>query len=1197
MIDQSKPRGHFVVLAISWLTLTILMGLLLTIPVNIVSAGFAGPSAITIDGTFTDWGTTTMPTSGVIVFKDYNGNPGDGSGYTGTEADINNFRMAVSTLNGGSAVASTSNPIQNVYYRIDSLSGTSFRSQCYNIHLNLGSAASGYCDHLLQIFADSTASPQVKIVLSTYTTPYPAMRAFTAGSFIPVVSNIASGYGVFDDGASGALNKYDGTNYAVEAAIPIRWFGTAYGGAISMDGSGLNGGVVGACFTSTGSLGSVGPVKDTMGSDATTANMFMTFFASGESSFPTAAIAQLVMATGSQSIAVGEASSLITVQTQMATGEAMAVTANTLVQLTSSSSTGRFDISSTGLFALTSVTIPTSGNSVNFYYKDTTAGTFTIYGKESPEVGWINATQQIVVRSGELDHFSVSGTPSVSMAGQSFAGNVIVTAYDSYGNVKTDYTGLVYFTSTDSYPATLPYTVSGKYTFTSEDNGVHTFDGTSFRLFSASTQTITVTDGSVSRTSDQITVSAAALDHILVSPEASSIVVGGSQAFMVEAFDQFGNSRGMVTGSSTFSIDSVTGYTWTGNSVQVTRAGDWTVSCRFGGKSGTVGLAVQHAAASDLIIDSISGSIIAGGSKMFTATAKDVYGNEWNVNDLTTWRIDAAADGEWHLNSCTATKQGTWNVIGACGPLSGTNYLIVNHAASAFVNITPSHVKITADESQSFTAQATDIYGNAWDATSQVSWAINSDAGGSWEGTTYHAGKCGNWTVTCNLPAPSMLLQGGYGKGLLASSSPVSATAVLQVDHGMQTGLVIGPSYAITTAGQNVLFYGLASDAKGNVWNATSSTIWSVNDEANGTWDLNLYRAETAGNWTITAKLGSSAASVQLFVTHDSPVSIKVVSDAKSIRAGGSEAFFAFASDAYGNLWNVTPSSVWAVEEAAEGVWDNDKYTAHTTGDWNVTASYDRFEINVIIRVIPGDLDHFDIDLPNAIQSNKSFYVTVTAYDACGNIKTDYYGTVHFSTSASSLNLIQPSDYNFVTKDNGSHVFSFISSGADQGSLELFVNDGAVLAQKPLTVLALSNNDGTNLDLLFPLIFLLAPLLFLMMMLRKRVVIDSDRSVIDAGGSICSFTVQVKNGFGGAAVMREDTHIQLSSDVHSSSFRTSLEGPSFSERIDLVIRKGECSTTVLMNDAARGKPTITARKGRGYLWRPGNLELMVEDRR
>ncbi len=97
-----------------------------------------------------------------------------------------------------------------------------------------------------------------------------------------------------------------------------------------------------------------------------------------------------------------------------------------------------------------------------------------------------------------LVRFEIYDYPSSINAGQNFGGNnVVVIAYDLFSNVKTDYTGNIYFTSSDS-EAVLPFTSGKMYTFTSGsgmDNGIHTFSGTDFTLNTAGVHTITVTDG------------------------------------------------------------------------------------------------------------------------------------------------------------------------------------------------------------------------------------------------------------------------------------------------------------------------------------------------------------------------------------------------------------------------------------------------------------------------------------------------------------------------------------------------------------------------------------------------------------------------------------------------------------------------------------------------------------------------------
>jgi len=126
------------------------------------------------------------------------------------------------------------------------------------------------------------------------------------------------------------------------------------------------------------------------------------------------------------------------------------------------------------------------------YYSDTIS-TFSS--------GKSGTTNSFDVYPGAFDHITMSGYPPSTVAGQSF--NTTVTALDAFGNVVTGYAGQVYFTSSDGQ-AVLPYTIGSKYTFTSGDNGSRTFIG--FELNTVPLQTITVTDGVKSATSNLIAV-------------------------------------------------------------------------------------------------------------------------------------------------------------------------------------------------------------------------------------------------------------------------------------------------------------------------------------------------------------------------------------------------------------------------------------------------------------------------------------------------------------------------------------------------------------------------------------------------------------------------------------------------------------------------------------------------------------------
>jgi hypothetical protein len=102
----------------------------------------------------------------------------------------------------------------------------------------------------------------------------------------------------------------------------------------------------------------------------------------------------------------------------------------------------------------------------------------------------IGAQAAVVVNPAAADHLLITTAPT-AVSGMPF--DVTVTAVDSYGNIDTNYQGMVIFSSTDPNSGVV---LPSDYTFTTGDggdNGVHTFSG-GVMLVTLGDQTFTVTD-------------------------------------------------------------------------------------------------------------------------------------------------------------------------------------------------------------------------------------------------------------------------------------------------------------------------------------------------------------------------------------------------------------------------------------------------------------------------------------------------------------------------------------------------------------------------------------------------------------------------------------------------------------------------------------------------------------------------------
>jgi len=178
-------------------------------------------------------------------------------------------------------------------------------------------------------------------------------------------------------------------------------------------------------------------------------------------------------------------------------------------------------------------------------------------------------------------------------------------------------------------------------------------------------------------------VEPAALASITISPDTATITAGGSQAYTAEGFDTYGNSRGGVTASTTFTI--APNGSCTNNVCTTTVAGAHTVTGTKDTKTGTASLQVDPAALDHLVLSPSATSILSGGSVTYTAEAFDAYNNSRGiVTGETTFTI--GPDGSCTGNVCTASIGGLHTVTGTKDGKTGTATIQVNYTFLGFLS-------------------------------------------------------------------------------------------------------------------------------------------------------------------------------------------------------------------------------------------------------------------------------------------------------------------------------------------------------------------------------------------------------------------------------------------------------------------------------------------------------------------------------
>jgi hypothetical protein len=187
---------------------------------------------------------------------------------------------------------------------------------------------------------------------------------------------------------------------------------------------------------------------------------------------------------------------------------------------------------------------PADGGAHVFSLSLKTAGTQSLAVTDTANPAFASGQSGVAVSPATPTVWAATNLPAATTAGAAVA--FTLTATDAYGNLATNYTGRVHFTSTDGQ-AGLP----ADYTFTAADAGSHSFTAT---LKTAGAQSLTFTD--------TVTTALTATRALTVTPAAAaSLVVAGfpataagvAQGFTVTVKDAFGNVATNYTGTVTFS--------------------------------------------------------------------------------------------------------------------------------------------------------------------------------------------------------------------------------------------------------------------------------------------------------------------------------------------------------------------------------------------------------------------------------------------------------------------------------------------------------------------------------------------------------------------------------------------------------------------------------------------------------------------
>ena len=594
-------------------------------------------------------------------------------------------------------------------------------------------------------------------------------------------------------------------------------------------------------------------------------------------------------------------------------------------------------------------TVPSGACTLAVCTPSTLAAAYTVTGNDSGHT----ATATLTVQAAALDHLTLA--PSVSTINAGTTQTFTAQGFDVYNNSKGDVTAATTFTlpsGSCTLAVCTPSTLAAVYTVTGTD----------------ATKTGTAS----------LTVQAAALDHLTLSPASSTINAGTTQTYTANGFDIYNNSKGDVTGATTFTVPG--GSCTLAVCTPSTTISTYTVTGTDVTKTGTASLTVQAAALDHLTLAPSAPSILAGTTQTFTATGFDVYGN--TKGDVTGATVFTVPSGSCVGAVCTpSTTAGTYTVTGTDATKTGTASLTVTAAALDHLGLAPSSSSIVAGTTQTYTATGFDVYGNTKGVVT---------------GATVFTVPGGSCTAAVCTPSTTVNTYTVTG-----TDATKTGTASLTVTVGALASITIAPASSSITAGGTQTYSANGFDAYGNaIGVVTGATVFSV---PSGSCTGAVCTPSTvATSYTVTGTNAGHTATASLTVNPGALANITIAPASSSITAGTTQTYTATALDSFGNT--IGPATGATVFSIPSGSCTAAVCTPSTVAAaYTVTGTDAGHTANASLTVTAAALDHLGLaPASTSINAGTSQTYTATGFDVYNNTKGDVTGATVFSVPSGS---------------------------------------------------------------------------------------------------------------------------------------------------------------------------------------------------
>jgi uncharacterized protein YjdB len=390
-------------------------------------------------------------------------------------------------------------------------------------------------------------------------------------------------------------------------------------------------------------------------------------------------------------------------------------------------------------------------------------------------------------------------------------------------------------------------------TWSSSASAVASVDSTGLATTLAEgTTTVTASAGGFTDSST-LTVVAAHLQSITVSPATATMAIGTLESFTATgAFDD-GSTQLLTSVSWSSSATNLLGVNSSGVATAI-GAGTITVTASSGGISGTASVTVTAATLVSITLSPANSSMPIGATKQFTATGKFSDNSTQDITLTAIWSSSSATVATTNDQGLvTSMAAGSATISAASGSISGSTGLTVSTAKLTSITVNPASAHIAKGTSVKFTASGnysdgstvTNLLGVSWKSSKPQFASIRSSG-------IAHGKRAGTVTIT-------------------ASLSGISGTASLVIGSGTLVSVAISPINPTIAVGATEQFTATGTFSDATTQDVTLNSHWSsskaaVATIANAPSIAGLANASGTGLTTIGVNSGGIQGSTSLTV-------------------------------------------------------------------------------------------------------------------------------------------------------------------------------------------------------------------------------------------------------------------------------------------------------------------------------------------